>query len=89
MDKHIARAYKALTLNHDIRKVVVYVSPKCTIKLTRQRRDRRSSHHTYLLTVGAPNYVERFRIKELIAVREKFPVRKAQLIFYPKKKKTG
>lgn len=87
MDKHVARAYNALTRDHDIRKVVIYLSPKLTIKLTRQQRDRRSKSHTYLLTIGAPNYAEREFIKSLVKAKEPFPVKKVQLKFYPKKRK--
>jgi len=87
MDKHVARAFNALNRRHDIRKATIYLSPKLTIKITRQRRDRRSNHHTYLLTVGAPNFVERRFIESCRKAGEKFPVKKTQLQFYPKKKR--
>ncbi len=86
MDKHVARAYNALSQSHDIRKVVIYISPKLTIKLTRQRHDKRSKRHTFLLTIGNPNYAERAFIKKLIAAKEPFPVKKVQVKFYPKRK---
>ncbi len=87
MDKHVAKVFNALTQNHEIRRATLYLSPKMTIKLTRQGRDRRSTHHTYLLTIGKPNWRERQHIKVLQKAKEPFPVKKIQLTFYPKKKK--
>lgn len=83
----IAKLYNALTGSHKVRKVVAYCSPTMTVKLTRQRLDRRASRHTYLLTIGRPNYAERKFIKTLIKAKEPFPVKKIQLYFYPEKKK--
>lgn len=87
MDKHVAKAFNAVHRLHNVRKATIYLSPKQTIKITRQRKDRRSSHHTYLLTVGAPNFLERRFINSCQKAGEKFPVRKTQLQFYPKKKR--
>lgn len=86
MDKHVARVFNALDQSHDIKKATLYLSRKLTIKLTRQRRDRRSDHHTYLLTVGAPNYRERAFIEAALTAGEPFPVKKIQLQHYPVKR---
>lgn len=86
MDKHVARVFNAMNRSHDVRRATLYLSPKQTIKITRQRHDKRSARHTYLLTTGAPNYREREFIKDCIKAGEKFPVRKIQLQLYPAKK---
>jgi hypothetical protein len=87
MDKHVVGVFNALTKNHKIKTATVYISPKQTLKLTRQGRDKRSSHHTYLLTIGKPNYAEREHIQSLLKAKEPFPVKKIRLKFYPEKKK--
>lgn len=85
MDKHVARVFNAMNQSHTIKKATLYLSPKQTIKITRQRHDRRASRHTYLLTVGAPNYAERIFIKSCIKAGERFPVKKIQLRHYKAK----
>lgn len=87
MDKYVARAFNAVHRLHGVRKATIYVSPKLTVKITRQHKDLRATHHTFLLTVGAPNFVERRFIKTCQKAGEKFPVKKTQLQFYPKKKR--
>lgn len=72
----------------DIKTTTGYLSPKLTVKLTRQRKpDRRDRSGTFLLSVGAPNYRERLFIKDCVNAGEKFPVRNIQLKFYPARKK--
>jgi hypothetical protein len=82
MDKHVARVFNAMNKSHDIRKATLYLSPTQTIKISRQHRDRRSERHTYLLTVGEPNYLEKRFIASCKKAGEKFPVRKIQLKHY-------
>lgn len=67
----------ALIVLSDERKATKFVGPHLVIKATRQRRTRKNAaHQTFLLTVGAPNYAERKFIKQLIKVKEPFPVKK-------------
>lgn len=69
-----------LVLNTENRKAVKYISPTLTIKATlRGKRDKRNKHKTVLVTVGAPNYLERQFIKKAKAAGEPFPVKKIQL----------
>lgn len=86
MDKHVARVFNVMNKSHDIRKATLYLSPTRTIKITRRFHDKRSTRHTYLLTIGEPNFAEKRHITTLKAAKEKFPVRKIQLQHYPKAK---
>lgn len=62
------------------RKAIKYVSPKQTIKVTRQH-PRSGRGDTVLVTIGRPNYAERQFIKSAVRAGEPFPVRKPQLKF--------
>ncbi len=86
MEKTVAKVFNALHRSHDVRRATAYLSEKSTVKITRQRRDKRSSHHTYLLTIGAPNYREREFIKACKKAGERFPVKKIQLQHYQAKR---
>lgn len=69
-----------LVLVHGARKATKYVSPKEVIKATFQgKRDKRATHNTVLITVGAPNYAERKFIKLAKKAFEPFPIKKIQL----------
>lgn len=69
-----------LVLVHGSRKATKYISPKEVIKATFQgKRDRRATHSTVLITVGAPNYAERKFIKSAKKAFEPFPIKKIQL----------
>ena len=81
------KLYAEMLANRNLRRVVQFLTPKLTVKLTRQRRVRRNaSQQTYLLTVGAPNFVERAKIKTLVKAGEPFPVKKLALQEFPAKK---
>lgn len=70
------------------RKVTVYQSPDVVVKATRQRKPTKHSRtETILVTLGAPNFVERKFIKQCKAAGEPLPVRKPQIKWYPTKKK--
>lgn len=86
MERHVAKAFSALSKSHDIKRATIFLTPQSTVKITRQRRDIRANHHTFLLTIGAPNWHERQRIKTFKRAGEPFPVKKVQLTHYPKKK---
>jgi hypothetical protein len=55
----------SLILSTHKRKATRFLGDNLVVKLTRQRRERKNAtHHTFLLTVGAPNYLEREFIKQ-------------------------
>ena len=78
MDKFVAKAYRALN-DANVRSATVYVSPTCTVRLT--RRFRRGLKE-FVLNVGKPNISARSFIKAALAAGEPFPVRKVQLRRY-------
>jgi hypothetical protein len=83
----LTKMYDALRNDPTLRRVTCFADPKLTFKLTRQRRERRNARtNTYLLTVGAPNFVERGLIATMVKAGEPFPVKKLKLQEYPAKK---
>ena len=82
----IARAVACL-LETGSRKAIVYVSPKQTVKATLRLRPRANARSVELvLTLGRPNYAERLFIKDCLAAGEPFPVKRVQLVAWPKKR---
>ena len=67
---------------------VKYVDEKHIVRVTRPTYNRKFStgNVTIVLTIGKPNFEERAFIKLLKKSGEKFPLRKPQLRFLPKKK---
>jgi hypothetical protein len=64
------------------RNAVYYVSPKETIRVTRQHpRNNPKGEGTFLVTVGRPNYAAREFIKQAKRAGEPFPIKKVQLKF--------
>lgn len=50
------------------------------IKATRRHKlDRRESREEFVVTVGAPNYLERIFVKQALKAKELFPIDKIQL----------
>lgn len=84
--KHILRTIEALLTVTDAHRASLLVAPTLTVVVTRQRRhDARDRSHTYLLTIGRPNAVNRNRIKFYQRAGVKFPVRKVHLSYYTKR----
>lgn len=84
----VDKAYRAMRDNTEAKQVIVYNSPKSTVKLTRIRRfDKRSRGESFVLTIGSPCYRAREFIKLCKKAGEPFPVRKVQLKMWPKPKK--
>lgn len=80
---HVASAIQSL-VKTGARSATKYLTPKHTVKVTRQNRpDRRDRTETFLVTIGKPNYAARQFVKAAIAAGEPFPVRKVQLRFWP------
>lgn len=69
----------------EARKATKYLSPTVVVKATRRlflgRIDHREKRAEILLTIGAPNYAERRAITQFKKAGEPFPVRKVQLRF--------
>jgi hypothetical protein len=69
------------------RKATKYLSPKLTVKASRQfRPDARQKNETFVLTIGKPNFAERAFIKTAIKAGEPFPIRRVLLKQWPAKK---
>ena len=65
---HVAGVIQTLVTT-GARRATKYLSPKHTVKVTRQRKpDRRYRQETFLVTIGGPNYLERLFIKDKAAV---------------------
>ncbi len=80
---------KELGLFNDLtlRRVTHYLEPRKTLKITRQRRGtKRDRSATFLVTVGRPNWRETKFIKLCKKAGERFPLRKPQLTFWPRKR---
>lgn len=71
-----------------VRRATLYVDTKTTIKATRLRPPRKNGRNeSIVLTYGQPNYVERWFIKDALAAKEPFPVKKVQLTRWKKGRK--
>lgn len=80
MNKAAGRAIFALQRDPSMRKATVYLEPNYVVKATRKEKARANSRsRTFLVTIGAPNFVERRFIKQLKAAKEPFPVKKVVL----------
>jgi len=83
----IGEVVSCLLVIPNVRRATAYISDKFTVKATAQRRsDKRERAVTMLVTVGAPNFVERRFIRLAKKSGEPFPIKKVQLKFWPKKK---
>lgn len=83
----VRKLFKIIADDRTLRRATLIVSPKFTLKITRHRPvDLREKNETYILTLGRPNYVERIFIKDCIAAGEPFPIKKALLQSWPRKR---
>lgn len=77
-------------LFHDAKRATKYLSPKKVVSAQRVlfggKIDRRDKRATIVVKIGAPNHAERQFIKALQKAGERFPVRKVQLKFPPKRR---
>lgn len=74
-------------LRSGARRSVVYIDNKTVVMATNQRTlDGRDRSRTILVTYGAPNYRQRRFIKQCRKAKEPFPVKKAQLEYWPKRR---
>lgn len=66
----------------------LYLAPNLVVKATWRHKPK--ANHTreeVVLTFGVPNYLEQRFVKQAVAAREPFPVRKVQLKAWPVKRK--
>jgi hypothetical protein len=64
LNKYISQSLAALAERPELKRATVYVSPKVTVKVTRQKRTRANAkQQTFLLSVGSPNFLERRSLK--------------------------
>ena len=86
IEKAFAKGFRAL-LENKIRRATVYLSPKCTVKVSNVLKVRKNANAvTLAVTYGVPNYEERLFIKACQRAEEPFPVGKVQFKHWPKKR---
>lgn len=67
------------------KKATIYVALNLVVKASRRfKANKRDAITEVLITIGRPNFEERRFIKACLKTREKFPVKKIQLKWYPK-----
>jgi hypothetical protein len=67
-----------------VRSATVYDSPTSRVTATRPHKGRRTDRQTTLVvTIGQPNYAQRQFVKRCQQAGVRFPIRKAQLRFWP------
>lgn len=70
----------------NVRRATAYISPALTMKATAQRRQsNRDRSATVLVTVGAPNFLEKRFIRLCQKAGMCFPLRQIQWKHWPKK----
>lgn len=86
-DKKIGQCVNDVLNVKNARRATAYISEKRTVKATLQRRiDKRARSATVLVTIGAPNFVERRFIRICKKAGIAFPLNQIQWKFWPKKK---
>jgi len=86
-EKKIGRCVSDVLTIKNVRRATAYIAEKRTVKATLQRRiDKRARSATVLVTVGAPNFLERRFIRLCKKAGMAFPLNHIQWKFWPKKK---
>ncbi len=86
--KAVAVAIDSRQCRLDCKTATIYLSDTCTVKATRRhKQDERYRHEEFVVSIGRPNYAEKKMVKDLLKAGVPFPVKKAQLKFWPKKRK--
>lgn len=84
--KRIGQCVQDVLTIKNVRRATAYISEKRTVKATLQRRiDKRAKSATVLVTVGAPNFLERRFIRLCKKAGMVFPLRQIQWKHWPKK----
>lgn len=85
--KRIGQCVQDVLTVKNVRRATAYISDKRTVKATLQRRiDKRAKSATVLVTVGAPNFLERRFIRLCKKAGMAFPLQQIQWKHWPKKK---
>lgn len=78
---------QTLIANEIARSVTKYITPKLVVRATwRHKPSRRHTREEMVVTYGAPNYLEAEFVRQAVKAGEPFPVKKAQIRLWPKKK---
>lgn len=84
--KKIGQCVQDVLTIKNVRRATAYISEKRTVKATLQRRiDKRAKSATVLVTVGAPNFLERRFIRILKKTGVVFPLQSIYYKHWPKK----
>ncbi len=84
---YIPAVYRAINSSAEVKSAVMYLTERHVVRLTRRHRTRlRARTSEYVLTTGAPNYLEREFVKAARRAGEPFPIGKVQLRHWPKKR---
>lgn len=87
-EKKIGECVRDVLTIKNCRRAMAFISPKKTVKATAQRRlDKRDRSATILVTVGAPNFLERRLIRSYQKSGVVFPLNQIHHKFWPKKKR--
>jgi len=81
---------EVVALNGAARQATSFITPKLTVKATRQRKpDRRDTRTTILVSIGRPNYYEARIIKASLKAGVAFPMKSIYRKEYPAKKRAS
>lgn len=90
VDVKVVASVVSMLLGTGAHTATKYLSPTRVVRATRQLFKGKINHkgqsHHIILTVGEPNSRERDFVKRCQKAAERFPVRKIQVKFPPKKK---
>ncbi len=87
-EKKIGQCVRDVLTVKNCRRATAFLSERKTVKATAQRKmDKRARSATILVTVGAPNFLERRFIRICKKAGMAFPLNQIQWKFWPKKKK--
>lgn len=71
---YIFKSMAVLDEKPELKRATIYVTPKVTVKVTRQKRTRANAkQRTYLVSVGSPNFLERRFLKAGKVAKYPFP----------------
>lgn len=71
----------------EVKSAICYLDPLLRVKATRRTKwQKKELNVEILLSIGRPNFKERKFIKDCKNAGEPFPIKKVQLIYWPKKR---
>jgi len=88
IDQRLFADVAAAIISNNAYQAVKYVSPKLTLKITRQHKAKsRDTRATFIVTMGRPAFREAARIKQYQKSGVAFPIRNIEIRFKDYKKK--